>query len=139
MPEDFESLPHKIIGVAVIFNSQGEILIDRRLKKGLMGGLWEFPGGKIEPNETVEDCIKREVLEELGVDIEVGDRLITIDHNYQEFSVTLIVHQCRYLSGEPRAIECEEVRWVKRDTIDRFTFPEANIQIIKALLINTLN
>ena len=133
MPEDLKPLPHKIIGVAVIFNQEGEILIDRRLKKGLMGGLWEFPGGKIEPNETVVECIKREILEELGIEIEVGDRLMTIDHTYQEFSLTLIVHNCHYLSGEPQTIECEEVRWVTREELDLFTFPDANTQIIKIL------
>ena len=66
---------HKRIGVAVIKNQQGEILIDRRRKSGEMGGLWEFPGGKIEPGETIEECIEREVHEELAIQISVGDRL----------------------------------------------------------------
>jgi mutator protein MutT len=133
MPEDLKSLPHKRIGVAVIFNQGGEILIDRRLKKGLMGGLWEFPGGKIEPNETVIECIKREILEELGIEIGVDDHLMTVDYTYQEFSLTLIVHNCHYLSGKPQAIECEEVRWVKREDLNLFSFPDANAQIIAKL------
>lgn len=133
MSESLTSLPHKRIGVAVIFNQQGDILIDRRLKTGVMGGMWEFPGGKIESGETVVACIKREIQEELGIEIEVGERLITIDHTYQEFSLTLIVHKCRYLSGIPQPIECEEVRWVKKEQLDSFTFPQANIEIIKLL------
>ncbi|PAX53116.1 8-oxo-dGTP diphosphatase MutT [Brunnivagina elsteri] len=125
--------PHKIIGVGVIWNDTGKILIDRRLPQGAMGGLWEFPGGKVEPGETVEDCIKREIQEELGIEIEVGDCLITIDHTYTHLQVTLTVHHCRYLAGVPQPIECDEVRWVSLDELETFDFPEANTQIIAAL------
>lgn len=125
--------PHKIIGVAVISNDQGQILIDRRRPSGVMGGLWEFPGGKIEKGETVEECIKREINEELGILIEVGKHLITIDHTYTHLRVTLTVHHCRHLTGVPQPLECDEIRWVSLDELDRFAFPEANIQIIAAL------
>lgn len=133
MPEKLSPLPHKRIGVAVIRNQQGEILIDRRLAKGEMAGLWEFPGGKIELNETVEECIKREISEELAIEVEVGDRLVTIEHTYSNFEVTLFVHHCQYLSGEPQPIECEEIRWVTLAEISNYTFPEANTQIITIL------
>lgn len=126
-------MPQKIIGVGVIWNKQGQILIDRRLQSGVLGGLWEFPGGKIEPGETVEDCIKREIREELGIDIEVGNHLITIEHLYTHLHVTLIVHHCRYVSGTPQPLECDEIRWVTLAEIDKFPFPEANAQIIAAL------
>ena len=133
MRETSSPLPHKTIGVAVIWNEQSQILIDRRRAEGLLGGLWEFPGGKIECGETVEECIKREIQEELGIDIEVGERLITIDHAYSHFRVTLTVHHCRHLSGLPQPIECDEIRWVTLDEIDQFPFPKANSQIIAAL------
>ncbi|MEA5467293.1 A/G-specific adenine glycosylase [Spirulina sp. 06S082] len=133
MKEKAKPLPHKNIGVAVIRNERGHILIDRRLDEGLLGGLWEFPGGKIEENETVEECIKREILEELGIEIEVREHLITLDHAYTHFRITLNVHYCRYLGGEPQAIECQEIRWVTLDEIDQFPFPKANIRIIEAL------
>lgn len=133
MPETSSPLPHKIIGVAVIWNEQGEILIDKRRPEGLMGGLWEFPGGKIELGETVEECIKREIKEELGIEIEVGDRLMTINHAYSHFSVTLTVHHCRHISGIPQPLESDEIRWVTLAEIDQFPFPEANTQIIAAL------
>jgi 8-oxo-dGTP diphosphatase len=126
--------PHKIIGVAVIWNDQGQILIDRRRRSGAMGGLWEFPGGKIEKGESVEECIKREINEELGILIEVGKHLITIDHTYTHLRVTLTVHHCRHLTGVPQPLECDEIRWVNLDELDRFAFPQANIQIIAALL-----
>ncbi|ABA21512.1 8-oxo-dGTPase [Trichormus variabilis ATCC 29413] len=125
--------PHKIIGVAVIWNDQQQILIDRRRPGGVMGGLWEFPGGKIEPGETVEQCIQREIYEELGIFIEVGESLITIDHTYTHLRVTLTVHHCRLLKGIPQPLECDEVRWVTVDELGDFTFPEANSEIIAAL------
>ncbi len=133
MTENRSPIPHKNIGVAVIWNDQQQILIDRRRESGLLGGLWEFPGGKVEPGETVEACIQREILEELGIEIEVGDRLIVVEHTYSHFRVTLNVHHCRHLSGEPTPIECDEVRWVTLADIDQYPFPKANVQIIEAL------
>ncbi|MCA2939636.1 MAG: 8-oxo-dGTP diphosphatase MutT [Microcystis aeruginosa Ma_QC_Ch_20071001_S25] len=128
-----DSLASKQIGVAVIRDDRDLILIDRRLAKGLLGGFWEFPGGKIEGNETVQECIKREVLEEIGIEIAVDSHLITIDHTYSHFRVNLQVYNCRYLSGEARAIECEEIRWVTIQELDNYTFPAANQEIIRAL------
>jgi A/G-specific adenine glycosylase len=133
MPENSNPLPHKKIGVAVIYNEGGKVLIDRRLNKGLLGSLWEFPGGKFEPNETVEDCIKREILEEIDIEIEVGEHLITLDHAYTHFKVTLIVHRCRYLTGEPKPVKCEKICWVTLDEIHDFPFPKANTKIIELL------
>lgn len=127
------SLPHKQIGVAVIRNDAGEILIDRRLDKGDMAGLWEFPGGKIESGETVAACIAREIKEEIALDINVGDRLILIEHDYPKFKVSLHVHWCDYLGGEPQAIECQEIKWVTPTELDQYEFPEANKTIIEAI------
>jgi 8-oxo-dGTP diphosphatase len=133
MTKEASSPPHKVIGVAVIRNDKNQILIDRRRPYGAMGGLWEFPGGKVEPNETVIDCIQREIEEELGINIEVGESLITIEHTYTHLKVTLIVHLCKHVSGIPQPIECDEVRWVKLDELSQYEFPEANTQIITAL------
>ncbi len=133
MRESKGPLPHKIIGVAVIWDDQGKILIDRRPQKGLLGGLWEFPGGKLEEGETLEDCVAREVKEELAIDIEVGEKIMTLDHAYTHFKVTLNVFRCKHLAGEPQTIECDEVRWVELNELDQFPFPKANGQIIEAL------
>ncbi len=133
MNEMAKPIPHKNIGVAVIRNHQDLILIDRRPPKGLLGGLWEFPGGKIEENETIQACIKREIAEEIDIEIEVGEPLIMINHAYTHFKVTLNVYLCRYLSGEPKPIECEEIRWVALDELEQYPFPKANSQIIEAL------
>lgn len=133
MSESRGPLPHKHIGVAVIYGKDGRILIDRRKQEGLLGGLWEFPGGKIEPDESVEDCVRREIQEELGIEVEVQDRLITIEHAYTHFKVTLNVFNCTHLSGTPQPIECDEVKWVTLDEIDEYPFPKANGQIIAAI------
>jgi len=133
MTETRPPIPRKMIGVAVIWNGAGQILIDRRKPEGLLGGMWEFPGGKVELGETIPDCIQREIQEELGIEIEVGDRLIVVDHTYSHFHVTLNVHHCQHLSGEPQAIECDEIRWVELADLDNYPFPKANLQIIEAL------
>lgn len=127
------SIPHKIIGVAVIWNDDGKILIDRRKPGGKMGGLWEFPGGKVESGESVATCVVREVREELDIEIAVGEALMAIEHDYTDFKVTLNVHHCKHLSGEPQLIECDAIAWVTPIELDQFTFPEANGVIIKAL------
>ncbi len=133
MNQSISSTPHKIIGVAVIWNEKEQVLIDRRRPEGTMGGLWEFPGGKIEAGETIEECIKREVDEELAIDIKVGNHLITIDHTYIDLRVTLTVHECQYLKGVPQTLECDEIRWVNLEQLEEFNFPAANFQIITAL------
>jgi mutator protein MutT len=125
-------LPRKVIGAAVIWRD-GKILIDRRKPGGAMGGLWEFPGGKVEPGETISDCILREIREELGITIAVGEPLITIEHPYDSFIVALHVHHCQHLEGEPQPIECDEIRYVTVDELDRYEFPAANVEIINAL------
>jgi mutator protein MutT len=127
------TLPHKQIGVAVIWDQTGQIFIDRRKASGTMGGLWEFPGGKIEPGETAKECIVREIREELAIEITVGDHLISIDHTYPTFHLTLIVHHCQHVSGIPQLIESEEIRWVNVSDLGNYQFPAANIAIIQAL------
>ena len=124
---------HKRIGVAVISNQQGKILIDRRKDEGEMAGLWEFPGGKIEPGETIEECIEREIKEELDIKIIVGGRLTTITHAYQTFNITLYVHECQHVGGVPLPLECQEICWVEPAQMNRYKFPQANTQIINLL------
>jgi 8-oxo-dGTP diphosphatase len=127
------NLPHKQIGVAVIWNQSGQILIDKRKVGGALGGLWEFPGGKIEAGETVADCIVREIREELAIEITVGEHLISIEHTYPTFQITLIVHHCNYISGTPQPIESDEILWVEVSDLNKYEFPAANIAIIRAI------
>jgi mutator protein MutT len=124
------------VGVAIIWNSdRSKILIDKRLPKGEFGGFWEFPGGKLEENEDAIACIHREIKEELGIEIEVQDHLITVAQNYGDhFSLNLIVHQASYITGEPQALECAEIRWVRLDELNQYSLPPANCEIVEALL-----
>ena len=135
MTEPKAPVPHKTIGVAVIWNSNQDnsILIDRRKPEGLLGGMWEFPGGKVELGETIPECIKREIQEELGIEIAVDESLMTIDHAYSHFKVTLNVYHCRHLSGIPQTIECDEIKWVTLSELNEYPFPTANLKIIQAL------
>jgi mutator protein MutT len=127
------TLPHKIIGVAVVWNPSGQILIAKRKTGGTMGGLWEFPGGKIELGETVPECIIREIREELAIEITVGEHLVTIEHTYPAFQITLHVHHCQHISGIPQPIESDEICWVSVSDLDDYQFPAANLAIIEAL------
>ena len=126
-------LPFQVIGVGVVFNGQGQVLIDQRLNEGLLGGLWEFPGGKQEPGEAIEATIARELCEELAIEVEVGQRLIQVDHAYSHKRLRFEVHCCRWLSGEPQALACQQWRWVDPSQLGDYPFPAANARIIAAL------
>ena len=125
-------VPHYDIGVGVIWKKD-KILIDRRKPDGLLGGLWEFPGGKQKKNEAIKTTIRREIKEELNINIEVDKPLITVRHAYSHFKITLHVYTCRYHSGRPKAIGCSAYKWIDLDQLDDFTFPTANHKIIAAL------
>jgi A/G-specific adenine glycosylase len=124
--------PHYDVAVGIIRRGK-RLLIDRRKPEGLLGGLWEFPGGKRKENESLERCLTREVREELGIRVKVVRPLMSVPHTYTHFRITLHVYECRYLSGRPRAIGCAECRWVKPDELHHYAFPSANRKVIAAL------
>jgi A/G-specific adenine glycosylase len=126
-------IPSYLVAVAVIFR-KGRILIDQRKPEGLLGGLWEFPGGKKEPNETLEEAVVREVREELGIEVQVDSPLVTVDHAYSHFRVRLHAFKCTYLRGTPRCVTCTDVKWVYPSMLRRYAFPAANRKIIDLLL-----
>lgn len=125
-------VPHVAIGAGVVWK-RDRLLISQRPLKGLLGGLWEFPGGKLEPGETLERCVQREIKEELGIDVAVGKEIAAIDHAYSHFKITLHVFDCRYVQGITRAIGVKDFRWVKPSDLKRFAFPAANQPVIEAL------
>ena len=129
-----KSLPFQVIGVGVVLNAAGEVLIDQRLEEGLLGGLWEFPGGKQESDESIEACITRELQEELGIAVTVGEELIVVDHAYSHKKLRFVVHLCQWVSGEPQPLASQQVRWVRPEHLKHFPFPAANARIIEALL-----
>lgn len=134
MTDASKPLPFQVIGVGVVLNAAGEVLIDQRLEEGLLGGMWEFPGGKQEPGESIEACIARELQEELAIAVSVGQELITVDHAYSHKKLRFVVHCCEWLSGEPQPLASQQVRWVRPDELSQYPFPAANARIIEALL-----
>tara|TARA_Y100000991_G_scaffold103038_1_gene77633 strand:- start:1349 stop:1813 length:465 start_codon:yes stop_codon:yes gene_type:complete len=134
MTDGSKPLPFQQIGVGVVLNAQGLVLIDQRMEEGLLGGMWEFPGGKQEPGESIETCIKRELMEELGIVVSVGEELITVDHAYSHKKLRFVVHLCAWVSGDPQPLASQQVRWVAPDQLNTFAFPAANTRMIEALL-----
>lgn len=127
-------VPFQVIGVGVVFDPAGRVLIDQRLEEGLLGGLWEFPGGKQEPEEPIASTIQRELREELAIEVEVGEELITLEHAYSHKRLRFVVHLCRWISGEPQPLASQQVRWVQPDELESYPFPAANARIIATLL-----
>lgn len=125
-------VPHYTVTAAVI-RRDGKVLIARRPPDGLLGGLWEFPGGKQEPGETLPDCLEREIREELGVQIAVVAELGVFKHAYTHFRVTLHAFNCRVVSGEPRPIEASEVRWVPPDDLAKYPMGKIDRKITLVL------
>jgi A/G-specific adenine glycosylase len=122
-----------VIGVGVVLDGDERVLIDQRLEEGLLGGLWEFPGGKQEPGEAIADTIRRELREELAIEAEVGAELITVEHAYSHKRLRFVVHLCRWLSGDPQPLASQQVRWVEPSALSDYPFPAANARIIAAL------
>ncbi|MBN2303563.1 MAG: A/G-specific adenine glycosylase [Anaerolineae bacterium] len=126
-------IPHYDVTAAVIQRADGFILIAQRPPNGMLGGLWEFPGGKREPGETLPDCLKREIREELGIEIAVKDQVGVVRHAYSHFRITLYAFMCEYVSGQPQALECADWTWTTLDTLDQYAFPVTDQQIIAML------
>lgn len=125
----------KIIEVSagLIFRS-GRLLITQRHADAHLGGLWEFPGGKREDGETFERCLVRELREELGVDVVVGELIETVTHSYPDRTVLLKFFLCRLPSGEPAAIDCAAVKWVAHDELACHSFPAADAGLLQRVL-----
>ncbi len=127
-----KKVPHHEI-VAAALRKNGRYLLGRRPPKGLLGGLWEFPGGKVADGETHEEALRRELREELGIDARVGPRLATVDHAYTHFKITLSVYACESIGGRPRANFHTALKWVFRAHFDRYAFPAANLKFLDRL------
>ena len=117
---------------AAVVERDGRFLLTRRLKGTHLAGTWEFPGGKCEPNETPPDCLRRELVEELAVDSQLGDRLLVTRHAYPERIVELQFFTVT-LSGEPVPQLGQEMRWVPREELRSLELPEADADLITLL------
>ena len=132
-PAKIRPAAKKIEVSAAVIRRNGKTYIQQRPQKGLMGGLWEFPGGKIEKGESPEMCLEREIEEELGVQVTIKEKIMTIKHSYTQFRVTLHVFLCRLESGKIRATSCDQWKWVSLENINQYPFPAANVKILKYL------
>jgi A/G-specific adenine glycosylase len=126
--------PHFTVTAAVI-HKQGRVLIAQRPAHGLLGGLWEFPGGKLQPGEDLAACLKREILEELGAPVSVGGWLGVYRHAYTHFRVTLHAFECTLANGsQPQPHEHTELRWVAPADLANYPMGKIDRQIASALL-----
>ena len=138
-PDDFpKKLMTKIkplqeIGIGLVFNENGELLIDQRLESSSMGGMWEFPGGKKTSDESIEKTIERELNEELGIVVKVGAKLLSFEHTYTHKKLYFTVHFCEWISGEPKPLVSQRLLWVSPERLYEFPFPAANAKIISEL------
>ncbi|MFZ2488756.1 MAG: A/G-specific adenine glycosylase [Anaerolineae bacterium] len=129
-------LPHLDVSAAVLRRPghPEQFLIAQRPLEGMLGGLWEFPGGKQQPGETLPECLRREMMEELAVEVAVGQHLVSIKHAYTHFRITLHAFECSLLAGEPQAIGVAAWRWVTLDDLPAYSFAVTDQKIIAALL-----
>jgi A/G-specific adenine glycosylase len=125
-------IPHVDVTAGIIWK-KNKFLITLRPPKGLLGGLWEFPGGKLKPGESLKACLRREILEELGISVRVGSRLVSVPHAYTHFKITLHVFECAYAGGRIRLHGCDDFRWIYPKELDRFAFPGADRKVIQLL------
>lgn len=110
------------------------MLIARRPKNTHLEGLWEFPGGKLEPGEGLEACMERELLEELGIVARAETEVMTIDHAYPQKRITLHVFACTWVSGQPLGLQGQEIAWVPLADLPGYAFPPADETLVAFLL-----
>ena len=121
------------VAAAAIRNQNGQVLLSMRHPDAHQGGLWEFPGGKLEPDESVAQALRRELLEELGIQITRHRSLIRIRHDYSDRRVLLDVHLVTAWQGQPRGLESQPLRWVTASDLDAYPMPAADRPIVRAL------
>jgi 8-oxo-dGTP diphosphatase len=121
------------VAVGVMLDSSGRVLLTRRAPSAHQGGLWEFPGGKVEHGESVLAALARELSEELGVQLEASSPLMTLAHDYGDKQVVLDIHTVTHWLGEPRGVEGQPLAWVMPQALNDYDFPAANAPIVARL------
>ena len=122
-----------IVVAAAILEDHGHYFVTKRDKGAHLGGLWEFPGGKVEPGESIADGLRRELKEELGADVEIGEEFFTVTHDYADRTVELHFLSCTFLNA-PMPLLGQEMRWVPRDELKSLKFPPADDDLIRVLV-----
>ena len=126
-------IPHYGVVAAVTVRTDGRVLVAQRNADDMLGGLWEFPGGKREDGETLSECLVREMREELDVEVRVEELLTIVKHAYTHFRITLHAFRCRLVSGEPRCLDCAAFRWVTPAELDALPMSVADRKVAQIL------
>ncbi|MFU8861112.1 MAG: A/G-specific adenine glycosylase [Cyclonatronaceae bacterium] len=132
-----KKIPHYDIAVGIIQNSGGQLLIALRPDDVMLGGLWEFPGGKNKNGESLEETVRRELKEELDVDVAVTGFFLKLNHAYSHFKITLHAYFCEILHGDPKPAASRQLQWVHRHQLAGYPFPKANRRLTHALMEGT--
>ena len=122
------------VAVGILIDKGGRVLVTRRKTGTHQGGLWEFPGGKVEPSETIDEALSRELQEELGVSVEAAESYMVIDHDYGDKQVKLDVYRVTRWQGEARGLEGQPLAWKLPVELVGWPFPAANTPILERLL-----
>ncbi len=125
-------VPHHDVAVGVV-RRNGRVLIARRPEEGLLGGLWEFPGGKVEEGETPAEAMVRELREEMGIEVRAGEPIERVEHAYSHFRITLFAFYARLLKGTPRPRSASAWTWATPEELSGYAFPAANQRVLEAL------
>jgi len=128
-----ESPSRVIVVLAAVVEENGRFLVARRLKGTHLADMWESPGGKTEPGETHEACLRRELREELGVDSEVGEEIVTTEHAYPDRTIRLHFRRTR-ITGTPQPLIGQQLRWVTREELGSLELPPADRELIEILM-----
>ena len=128
----------KIVGVGIV-EKDGKILISQRKMEDHLGGIWEFPGGKKLPEESDEQCVERELKEELGIEVAVKNHVDTIRYHDADRKLELRFYSCELRAGEPHTLDVEDFRWVRADELIHFQFPKADRELAERLMGRGLN
>ena len=120
------------VAAGLVFR-EGKLLITQRPARGHLAGLWEFPGGKREKGETFEQCLHRELMEELGIEVTLGQLIDSITHSYAEKTVHLKFFRCSWLRHEPRTLGCPALAWVEPRELADYEFPAADARLLRLL------
>ncbi len=124
------------VAAALVFRDE-KLLITQRPADAHLGGLWEFPGGKREPGETFEACLTRELREELGIEVAVGELVERLTHAYPDKTVHLRFFRCRWLQHEPKPLGCPAFKWVRPVELNDYAFPAADARLLETLQQDT--
>ena len=124
----------KIRVVGAMIEQDGRYLITQRPPKATLPLRWEFPGGRVEPGETDEAALARELSEEMGISVAVGERVIHVEHAYQDYDIDFCVYRCAFRAGPIRHIRVNDHRWVRPEELDAYEFPPADEKSIAKLL-----